>query len=108
MLIGRRAEFVAKVEAAIETLPNIAETRKQPQSEAKDKTGDLDEIDRRAYFNMELLTRTGRSWWMENGNPKRAGLYQLTALHEATQSRTEPTPVPGPGNNPVVPPPVTP
>lgn len=103
-----RAEFVARVEAAIEGLPNIAETKKLLQSEAKDKTDDLDEIDGRAYFNMKLLTRTGRAWWMENGNPKRAGLYQLTSLHEAAVSRPELAPVPGPGNTPVTPVPVTP
>lgn len=102
-----RAEFIAKLEHAIEKLPNMAETKKQLQADAKGMTAELDEIDGRAYYNMKLLAQTGRAWWLENGNPGRAAHYQLTALHAAASTPGE-APVPGPGNAPVVPPPVTP
>jgi len=77
-----RAEFVAKVEAAIAALPTLAEQKKSHQQEAKTGTASLDGLDGRAYTNMKMMTSVGRAYWNEHGDRKRAGEYQLNALHE--------------------------
>ena len=50
---------------------------------AKAGTASLDEIDGRAYTNLKTLTKVGRAYWREHGDLKRAGEYQLNALHSA-------------------------
>lgn len=77
-----RADFKAKVQAAIAALPKLAEDKKQKQQDAKQQTASLDEIDGRAYTNLKMLTQVGRAYWNEHGNRKRAAEYQLSALHE--------------------------
>ena len=78
-----RAALVAKVEAAIAALPGLAEQKKTDQVVAKAGTGSLDEIDGRAYTNLKTLAKVGRAYWREHGDLKRAGEYQLNALHSA-------------------------
>jgi hypothetical protein len=78
-----RAALVAKVEAAIAALPSLAEQKKTDQVVAKAGTASLDEIDGRAYTNLKTLAKVGRAYWREHGDPKRAGEYQLNALHSA-------------------------
>lgn len=78
-----RAALVAKVEAAIAALPGLAEQKKTDQVVARAGTGSLDEIDGRAYTNLKTLAKVGRAYWREHGDLKRAGEYQLNALHSA-------------------------
>jgi hypothetical protein len=78
-----RAALVAKVEAAIAALPALAEQKKTDQVVAKAGTASLDEIDGRAYTNLKTLAKVGRAYWREHGDLKRAGEYQLNALHSA-------------------------
>ena len=86
-----RAAFVTKVEAAIAALPELAEQKKTHQQDAKTGTSALDEIDGRTYTNLKTLTRVGRAYWNEHGDRKRAGEYQLNALHErAAKAGTAP------------------
>jgi hypothetical protein len=76
-----RAAFVAKVEAAITALPALAEQKKTHQQDAKVGTSSLDEMDGRTYTNLKTMTKVGRAYWKEHGNPQRAGEYQLNALN---------------------------
>ena len=76
-----RAEFVAKVEAAIAALPELAEQKKTDQQDARTGTSSLDELDGRTYTNLKTMTKVGRAYWKEHGNPQRAGEYQLNALN---------------------------
>jgi hypothetical protein len=78
-----RAALVAKVEAAIAALPGLAEQKKTDQVVAKAGTASLDEIDGRAYTNLKTMAKVGRAYWREHGDLKRAGEYQLNALHSA-------------------------
>ena len=78
-----RAALVGKVEAAIAALPALAEQKKTDQVVARAGTASLDEIDGRAYTNLKTLAKVGRAYWREHGDLKRAGEYQLNALHSA-------------------------
>lgn len=84
--------FLAKLDAAIATLPALAEAKKGYQEQAKMDTADLDEIDGRAYWNLKRLTQTGRSYWLEQGNASRAQAYTLTGLRSSSAKPKAPEP----------------
>lgn len=85
-----RADLVAKIKAAIQALPALAEKKSTDQRDARTETSTLDELDGRTYTNLKMLTRVGRVYWKEHGNRRRAGEYQLNALHERAVKPPEP------------------
>ena len=85
--VKSRAARLKKIERAIANLPSLSETKKGLQARAKGDTAALDVIDGRAYTNLKQLCSAGRTFFREAGNPKRAALYTLDALHQATRRR---------------------
>jgi hypothetical protein len=85
--------------AALTSIPSLAETKKALQAEAMGETDALGEIDGRGYTNLKLLCQVGRACFNELGDPGRAALYQLTALHAASRKRA-PAPRPSPAPSP--------
>jgi len=89
--IESRRALIAKIDHAVAALPTHAETTKERRQDAKTSADDLDEIDGRAYFNLKLLCKTGRAYFLENGNPTRAAAYQLNNLHAKARKPRAPT-----------------
>jgi hypothetical protein len=78
--IKARAEFVEQLDILSRRLPAVAGLRSRAY--APSEFDEMDEVDGRAYFNLQLLTRAGKVIFEETGHADHASLYEFRAVHE--------------------------
>jgi hypothetical protein len=79
--LPRRSDLVARGEALAAGLPSAKTEKKTAQGDAVVETADLDALDGQLWTYFKAAIRSGRSYWLEQGDRSRAAEYNLDLLH---------------------------